>query len=172
MLTEIDYFAIEYLCIFMRDEDRVEIFGLQDHDDPLRMAAEATHMIRNKGRGRVAWWKGRPAALIALVEIRSGVWEVWSWGTEHYRDCAFEMLRWIRREIPDILKHCKAHRLQCHSRVGHDEAHKMIRAMGAYQEGPPLRRFGKDGSDYVCFTWHPGENDGVIFPNYVRPKEA
>lgn len=156
----------------MRARDANEVFAVHEHDDPLRLAYEATHMIRNKGRGTLAWHNGRPAAVGAFVELRPGVWEVMMFGTDAFKAVVFEMMRWVRTEAADILKHCKGQRLQCHARADYDEAHKMIRAMGGVQEGVPLRRFGKDGSDFVCFVWLRGENDAVLDPHYQRPKEA
>jgi hypothetical protein len=168
MLTETDYYAVEYICLHMRKEDREEILGLMPHDSTIQLATEMTHMMRNQGRGRIAWHKGRPAALMAFIELRSGVWEVWMCGTEDFKNVAFELARWCRKEANDILKHCKGHRLQATSRADYHEAHKLIRALGGIPEGPPLRKFGKGGEDYQVFVWFNGENDAVLRPNYVR----
>lgn len=172
MLTDVDYFSIEYIVCNMRESDAIEIFALQDHDSRLRLAAEATYAIRNKGRGKIAWHKGRPAAVAAFVEIRTGVWEVWSFGTDDYTACVFTLMRWLRETARDIIATRQAHRLQCHSRFDHHEAHKLIRAMGAVPEGPPLRAFGKDGSDYQAFVWWPNVNDQILQRHYKRPQET
>ena len=168
MLTDLDYLAVEFICLHMRPQDREEVFGLVGHDDQLRFAMETTGYIRNAGRGRIAWWNGRPAALMAFVELRPGVWEVWSFGTEDFQRVALELMRWCRKEANDILQHCKGHRLQCYSRADYADAHKLIGAMGGTSEGPPLRRFGKDGSDYQTFVWLNGENDAVLRPHYRK----
>lgn len=63
MLTDIDYTALEYICLNMRDCDRREIYALRPHDNPLLLASEAHALIRNTGRGRIGWAKGRLAAL-------------------------------------------------------------------------------------------------------------
>lgn len=171
MLADLDYFAVEFLCLNMRPQDRDEVLGLMDHDNPLRLAAEVTHQIRNNGRGKIAWHKGRPAALMAFVEIRSGVWEVFMFGTEDFKAVAFELARWCRKEANDILQHCKGHRLQATSRADYDEAHKLIRALGGKPESL-LSRYGKDGKDYQVFVWLNGENDAVLKPHYVQEKET
>lgn len=168
MLADLDYFSVEYICLHMRERDREEVFGLVPHDDPLRMAMDATGYIRNGGRGKIAWHKGRPAALMAFVELRPGVWEVWAFGTDDFEAVALELMRWCRKEANDILKHSKGHRLQCYSRSDYERAHKMIKAMGGEAEGPPLRRFGKDGSDYQTFVWFNGENDAILRPHYRK----
>lgn len=171
MLRELDYYAVEYVSLNMRDNDWLEISALLPHDNPLQFAHEAVSAIRNDGRGIVAWHDAKPAVVGAFTQIRPGVWSVWMFGTDDFKAVAFELMRWVRTEAADILKHAKGHRLQCESRVGYDEAHKMIKAMGGIQEGPPLRRFGKDEADYIRFVWFNGENDAVIKPHYERPRQ-
>lgn len=167
MLSDINLYDLEYICLHMREQDRIEVLGLQSHDSPLRLAYEATHYIRNNGRAQIAWYKGRPAALFAFVETRSGVWEVWMFGTDDFRNVALDLMRWCRKTANDILSNAKGHRLQAMSRAGYDEAHKLIRAMGGVEECTH-RRFGKDGSDYVCFAWLNGVNDAVLRPHYKK----
>lgn len=167
MLTDVTYLDLEYIVLRMRDEDWIEIIGIQDHDSPIRLAYEMHYFIRNHGRGRIAWHNGKPAACAFFAERWGGMWEVGMFGTKAFRDAAVPLLRWVRTEANEILSVCKGHRLQCDSRVGHDEAHKMIRAMGGEEEAV-LRRYGKDGADYVRFVWLNGENDAVLKPGYVR----
>lgn len=168
MLTDIDHVSIEYIAINMREGDWTEISALLPHDSRIRFAWEAYHHILNNGRGQVSWHDGRPAALAAFVEMRPGVWEVYMCGTGDFTAALVPLLRWFRREANDILGVCKGHRLQCDSRCGYDEAHKMIMAMGGKAEGEPMRRYGKDGSDFQRFVWLNGENDAVLKPHYTR----
>jgi hypothetical protein len=172
LLSDLDYHAVEFLCLNLRPQDRDEILGLMDHDNPLMLAAQMTHQVRNSGRGRIAWHKGKPAALMAFVELRPGVWEVWMCGTEDFKSVAFDLARWCRKEANDILTVCKGHRLQATSRADYEEAHKLIRALGGKAEGAPLRKFGKGGEDYQMFVWINGENDAILRPHYVPTKET
>ena len=169
MLTDIDYTALEFVIMNMRDCDKEEIYALRDHDNPLQLAMEAHAAIRNKGRGRISWVNGRPAAAAAFTEEWPGVWYVWMFGTEDFKAAAIPLLRWVRHEANDILSVCAGHRLHCDSMVGHDEAHKMITAMGGLPEGPPMRRLGKNKEDFQRFVWLRGENEAVLKPHYVRP---
>ena len=171
MLTDLDYISLEFICLNMRDIDKREIYALRNHDNPLQLAMEAHAYIRNQGRGRISWVGGKPGAMAAFTEDWPGVWSVWMFGTDDFRAAAIPLLRWVRSEANDILSVCAGHRLQCDSQAGHDEAHKMIMAMGALPEFT-MRRYGKDGSDFVRFVWLNGENDAVLRPHYQRPKEA
>lgn len=168
MLTDPDLMSIEFLALNMRERDRAEVFGMLTHDNPCQFAWEAYHIVLNQGRGKVAWFNGKPAAFAAFTEQWPGVWSVWMLGTDDFKKAALPLLRWFRHEANDILTVCKGHRLQCDSRADYEEAHKMIVGMGGIQEGPPMRRYGKDGSDYVRFVWLNGENDAVLKPGFTR----
>lgn len=169
-LRDVNLYDIEFICLNMREQDKAEIFGLLQHDNAMRLAYEVTHYARNSGRGKVAWYDGKPAALFAFVEIRTGVWEIWMFGTDAFKSVALDLMRWCRKEANEILTHSKGHRLQAMSRAGYDEAHKLIRAMGGVEECRH-KRYGKDGADYICFTWLNGENDAILKPHYVQQKE-
>lgn len=151
----------------MRACDREEIYALRNYDNPLQLAMDAHAAIRNLGRGRISWVKGKPAAVGAFTEEWSGVWYVWMFGTDDFKAAAIPLLRWVRQEANDILTVCKGHRLHCDSMVGHDEAHKMIKAMGGLPEFT-MRKLGKNGEDFTRFVWLRGENEQVLHPGYVR----
>jgi len=138
-LQDPTYGAVEYICLRMRKQDREEILGLMDHDSPLQLAMEMMTVIKSKGRGVVAYHNGKPTGLMAFVEMRSGVWEVWMCGTEDFNAVVFALARWCRKEANNILTICKGHRLQATSRADYSEAHKLIRGLGGKAEGAPLR---------------------------------
>lgn len=166
-LTDVSYNDLEYVCLQMRACDREEIYALRNYDNPLQLAMDAHAAIRNLGRGRISWVKGKPAAVGAFTEEWSGVWYVWMFGTDDFKAAAIPLLRWVRQEANDILTVCKGHRLHCDSMVGHDEAHKMIKAMGGLPEFT-MRKLGKNGEDFTRFVWLRGENEEVLHPGYVR----
>lgn len=167
MLTDPTLIDIEFICLNMREKDSEEILALRPHDNPVRLAWEAYHHVLNSGRGKVAWVNGRPAAFAAFTEDWPGTWSVWMCGTDDFKAAAIPLLKWFRTEANEILTVCKGHRLQCDSRADYEEAHKMIRAFGGVEEST-LRRYGKDGSDYIRFVWFNGENDAVLKPHYTR----
>lgn len=168
MLTDITFSAIEYICLNMRDSDREEIFAIRPHDCPLRWAHEAHAAIKNLGRGRIGWHKGRPAGVFAFTEPWPGAWEIWMFGTDDYRNVAIELVRYARKEANDILTVCNGRRLHADVREGHPDAHKLIKAMGALPEGPPMQAYGKDGSAYQRYVWLNGVNDSVLKPHFKR----
>jgi hypothetical protein len=168
ILTEITLPAVESICYRLRERDRIEAFNLLPYDNEYRLAWESYATMLNAGRARVAWWDGRPAALMAFTERRPGVWDAWMIGTDDFRNCAVDLVRWGRKEARDILATSLGHRLQAESRADHDEGHRLLKALGARQEGPPMKAYGKDGSDYLRFVWLKGQDDAVLEPGFVR----
>jgi hypothetical protein len=163
MLTEITLHSLTYLCLNMREVDRVEIMGMMEHDNPVQLAHEAHWLFGNKGRARIAWYRGRPAAIIGLTEDRKGVWHISMFGTDDFKAVAFECMRWARKTITELLQPpFNGRRLQCDSHIDHHEAHKFLRALGATAEGPPMRHYGKDGSAYQRYVWIAGENYELV----------
>lgn len=168
MLTDYTEAALEFVVLNMRERDEIEIYNTRPHNSPLQLVKEVAMMTT--GHRRTLAWSDRtkrPAGFAAFTENWPGVWDIWMFGTDDFKDCAVELIRWFRREAVDILTHCKGHRLQCDSREDHDDAHKMLKAFGAVEE-VRLRRYGKDGSDYIRFVWFRDENDAVLKPHFTR----
>lgn len=168
MLTEPDLLSIEYICLNLRKSDKTEIFSVRPHDSPLQLAWESAQAVRNMGRGRVGWHSGKPAAFIAFTENWPGHWDIWMFGTDAFKGCAIELVRWARKEANDILTICEGRRLQCDCRIGHEDAHKLIRAMGGVAEGEPMQDYGKDGSAYQRYVWLRKRDSAVLKPHYTR----
>jgi hypothetical protein len=167
-LRPLDLPSMEYLCLNLREVDWDEARMLVSHDNRWMLAWNSYHFILNNGRAQVAWHNGRPAGMCAFTENWTGVWQVWSFGTDDYPKVAIELARWFRREAREILSVCKGIRLQCDSRIGHPDAHRYIRAFGGQPEGPPMASYGKDGSAYQRYVWLPGVNDAVLKPHFGR----
>lgn len=168
MITDLTYLHMEYICLHMREKDAEEILALRSHDSRVLLGWELFHHIDRCGRGAIAWHNGKPAAFAALCEHWGGVWEAFMAGTDDFKAVAMPLARWFRNTANDIIEHHKGHRLQCESRVGYDEAQAYIKALGGVEEGPPMRKYGKDGSDYQRFVWIKGENDQALRPHMRR----
>lgn len=155
----------------MRESDRAEILAMRPHDSPIMLAWEAYHMIRNGGRGRVAWHNQRPVAFAAFTEAWPGHWNAWMAGTDEFKAVVVPLMRWFRSEAREILSVCKGLRLEADSIATHSDAHRMMLALGAKEESR-MPRYGKGGEDFIKFVWLNGENDGVLSRHYVRADAA
>tara|TARA_R110000772_G_scaffold235432_1_gene347072 strand:- start:216 stop:731 length:516 start_codon:yes stop_codon:yes gene_type:complete len=161
MLTSLTFGEVYHVVCNMREKDAVEIYNLRPHDNELQLAYEAHHLIANSGRGVCSWHRGKPAAVAAFTESWPGCWEVWMFGTEDFAQAVWPLLKWVRTEAKSLIDDCGANRLQCDSRADYLESHKLIQGLGGTQEAY-LRRYGKDGSDYIRFSWINGECDAVL----------
>jgi hypothetical protein len=164
MLTDIALPSIEFIALNLRAQDREEIFALLDHDSPLMLAWQAFGLMRNKGRARIAWHQGKPAAWIGIVEERPGVWQITMAGTDDLPKVAFACMRWARETIAEFTQPpLNGWRLYCDARCGpaHEEQHRFLRALGAREEGAP-RMLGKDRGMYQTYVWLYGENGAVV----------
>jgi hypothetical protein len=152
VMSPIDLHALTAICLSLRDRDAKEIFGLRPHDCPLRLAGEAYTVLTHMGRGKIAWHKGQPVAVLGFYERWPGCWEAVSFGTDRYADVGIDLMRYGRQLARDILGEIGANRLQADSRIDNVQAHAFIKALGGNPEGT-MKHYGKDGTDYVRFVW-------------------
>lgn len=155
---------MEMICRELRAADRAEIYNLRSHDSWVILAREAYVAMAHMGRGAVVWLDGLPQACIGFAEIRPGVYDAISFGTDRYRECGVALMRMGRRLARDLLTATElgAHRLQADARADNTEAHKFIRILGGKLEGPPMRAYGRDGSDYQRFVWLRADGDAKL----------
>lgn len=169
MIRPISFEAVRHLARHMREADRLEVFNTLDHDDPDRLAREIC-LVTAFGRTGVSFIDGMPVGLIGVSPIRSGVWSAWSFGTDDWHRGAFDLTRFAFRHLMPWLLARGAHRLQCESRFDHVEAHRWLERCGAQREGI-LRGFGRDGSDYIQYSWT-RENAHVCFRKDAAAQEV
>lgn len=153
-LTPVTLGALEQICHRLRATDADEILNLRPHDSWALLALEAHYCLTVRGRGVIAWVHGMPAAVIGFGELRPGVWDAVSFGTDAYKDAGVVLMRAGRRMARDILSDpvLGARRLQADAKASNTRAHQFIRALGGVPEGI-MRSYGKDGSDYQRFVW-------------------
>ena len=151
-MSPIDLHALTAICLNIRAEDHREIYGLRSHECPFRLAGEAYTALHHHGRGKIAWHRGQPTAVIGFYERWPNCWEAVSFGTTNYKSCGIDLMRCGREMARDILTDLGANRLQADSRADNIQAHAFIRALGGKPEAT-LQRYGKDGSDYIRFVW-------------------
>jgi RimJ/RimL family protein N-acetyltransferase len=153
--------AVIYLCCNMRPIDAAEIFNNRNHESPDRLADEVI-VAAAFGKAGIAEIKGRPVGIVGVTPIWSGVWSIWSFGTAEWPKGVLSMTRFGVRVLRPYILERGAHRLQCESRIDHHDAHRWLKACGARVEGT-LRRYGRDGTDYLQFAWTKDDAD-VLWP--------
>ena len=143
--------ALEYICLNMRAADQAEVYGMRGHDDPFILAREVL-ITATYGKAAIASHQGRPAGVLGVSPMWPGVWSAWAFGTDDWPRCAVELTRYARNVLKPFILACGAHRMQCHSRFDHLDAHRWLKTLGAKHEAT-LGGFGRDGAAYHLFAW-------------------
>jgi hypothetical protein len=141
--------AVHHVAANMREWDRKEIFALRWDDDPRSVAND---VLRVPGFSWVAFSGDVPAAVIGAAPAWPGVWSVFAFGTDDFSRVALALTKHVRRFMVPALKNQGAHRAQCHSIEGHEDAHRWLKLLGAHTE-PMIRGFGRGRENFIPFVW-------------------
>lgn len=99
----------------------------------------------------VAKWRGQPVAAVGVQPLTVSVLSAWAFGTRALwraapaltgfllGECA---LRWIEAGVT---------RVEARALADHHAAHRWMIGMGA--EAVPCPRYGRNGEDFVMFSW-------------------
>lgn len=140
--------AVHEIAANMREWDRREIFATRFDEEPHALAAEALRT------GPMAWVSGMedPIAAFGCQPLWPGVFMMWLFATDDFRQIRFSMTKLVRRYIVPMLFDAGAHRLQAYSMEGHDEAHGWLELIGARREATMIG-FGRDGQNFHIYVW-------------------
>lgn len=141
-----------YVAQRMRAADAREIWATRWNEDPHELARDAVACAP------VAWTacKGHvPVACIGAGPLHPGVWRVWMYATDDFPSVGMKVTKFARRVMIPALLHAGAHRAECLSIDGHDQAHRWLEALGAAREAT-LGGYGRDGEDFHLYAWRRG----------------
>lgn len=148
-LVDINFPDVCYITERMREWDRREIFALLWNDDPKAFADAVCKL------GSFAWVAGdtEPIAVVGARAVWPGVWMPFMFATEAFPRISIGLTRFVRNNMIPALRETGAHRAHCYSLVGHDQAHRWLRLLGAQPEGAPVKGFGRNKEDFQVFVW-------------------
>ena len=136
----------------MRESDRREIFALMwERDGAEQIADHAFYLSRYRW---VAYYNDKPAAVLGVMEMWPGVWQVWMFGTDDFKKVGARLVAYCRPRILQAMSDLGAHRLEAKSMADHEEAHWFLRRVGGKREGM-LQRYGKGGEDFYVYVKFP-----------------
>lgn len=155
IVSHVTHDTVLHVAMNMRDADKREIYALRWEDNPFLVTND---VMAARNFSWVAWLDGRPCAVFGGAPLHPGVWSMFMFATDDFRRLALGLTRMARRQIvPRLFGEIGAHRLQCHSHVEHEDAHRWLASLGCERESI-LKGFGRDGSDYIMFTLSKVEN--------------
>lgn len=137
-----------YVAQRMREWDRREIYATQWTDDPVDLTATVMAC------GTFSWVCGldRPIAALGALPIWPGVWSVWMFGTDEVPRIGLSLTRFARRSMMAALLESGAHRAECRSIEGHEDAQKWLESLGARREATH-RMAGRNGETFHTYAW-------------------
>lgn len=142
---------IVYVVQNMRAADREEIFATR-HGDCLDTLA--SDVFQHWGSvGWVAWHDHLPVAAFGATSLWPGSWMAWLFATDNFGQVGFEVTRHIRRVMIPSLVDRGASRCEARSIISHTEAHRWLRSSLGATEEARLRRYGRNGEDFLVFRW-------------------
>lgn len=137
-----------YIVSNLREWDRREIFATRWNDDVFDLARDSLNA------GDLSWVAGKenPIAAMGAFQMWPGVWQAWMYATPEFPQIGLSLTRFSVREIlPRILER-GAHRMECRSIEGHDDAHDWLERLGAFRESE-TGNFGRNGETFFTYAW-------------------
>lgn len=147
-----------YVCHHLREWDRKELFAGRFDDDVDQLAIDVW-----QNRGPFCWVAGtdRAIAVVGAREIVPGGWSALMFATNDLPLIGKQLTRFVIRDmIPTIARHGMRWG-ECRSIVGHKDAHEWLRVLGAKPDPAPLKGYGKNGEDFIRFSWEASDVHGT-----------
>lgn len=147
--TSLSLEPLAHICANLREWDRREIFATCWTDDPAELAERT---MRTGEFSWLFWLNGNPVAAIGAAPLWPGMWSMWAFGTDDFRQVALSLTKHCKRFIIPALFNAGLRRAEAHSMAGHEEAHSWMLSLGAIAERR-IPDFGKNGEEFIVFSW-------------------
>lgn len=142
-----------YVAERMRAEDRREIEATRGSLLMAeRVAMDCWLSLTQRGIGYVVYWANIPVVVIGAIPIHTGVWSVYMFATDLISKVGLGLTRWAKHTLHPEIVSVGAHRIECNSIAGHDQAHAWMKTFGAKNEGA-LPKFGTGQETFYRFAW-------------------
>ena len=145
----LDAMSVRYVVKHMRDYDRAEIFATRWDDNEDSLVADTL------AAGPMSWVLGRerPIACWGAQELWPGMWTVWMFATDEFKQVASALTKFVLcQEIPQLVDR-GIQRAECKSMAGHDVAHRWLERLGAVREATH-ENYGRGRETFYTYAWN------------------
>ena len=164
MLIPLDFANLSYVAQHMRADDRREIFATQWQDSESLLVGPLYH---GSHVAKIALADDQtPIAALGAVEMWPGVWSVWMFATDRWREVANKVSKYLRQQFIPLLLEQQAHRAECMAIADRPVVHRWLQYLGARPEAF-LRHYGKNREDFILFSW---ERENMCKGPFKTPK--
>jgi len=137
-----------YVLDRARKADREELLALQFGDNWAELIG---NVIQTPGL-RFCFGNGFPVVCLGGSEVHPGVWQAWSFATDEFGSIALPVTRFAKDVMLPAFVRLGMHRGQAIAGADNVGAKKWLKLLGAEEEAT-LKRYGRDGQDFVMFRW-------------------
>lgn len=146
------------VALKMREKDYEEISSLRWEDNRQSLAESLSNAF-SEYQNVYSIGKGEECiAIFCYVPLRKGVWSLGMFATDNFQKVGKFLTKRIIRDIIPALLRANAHRVEVQSISGYEEVHNWIKFFG-FKEEAKMQSFGKNGEDFVQFSWVKGQDD-------------
>lgn len=145
-----------YVATNVRQKDYEEIMALlrcETHQDFVEYCIDR---YADVGCAYCHLYNDEPVCISSWAQVRPNVWSCGMFATDKFKLVGKSLTKFIFNGILPGLMNAGCHRVECQSIVGYDEVHKWLEYIGFINEGV-LRKYGKNGEDFVQFGWTPDD---------------
>lgn len=132
----------------MRLWDRAEIFATRWDNSPENLARDA---MASYEFGWIAYHKDHPVCAIGGIPTHPGVWSVWMFATPEFDKIKVSLTKFAVRQLKPVLMDV-AHRVECRSMEGHQDAQKWLEFLGMSQEAV-IPKYGRNGETFFLYSF-------------------
>lgn len=136
----------------MRDSDFREFSAVSWAKTRQQLTDIMVEIYGNHPGGMCAYAAGNPVAVGAMIEGRPNVMTLMFFATDTLADIALPLTRFIRSTVFPRYRDEGAHRIECISIDGYEEAHRWIEILGLKREAE-FPAYGKNGETFHQFSW-------------------
>lgn len=147
MIVKATWPDILEVCLNLREDDLREVMLTRWTDSPYDLAAD---FARCPGGKFAVIHNDKAVCVFGVTAALPGVGQGWLVGTDDIGKCGVEVARAAKKTIATLFN-TGVHRVQAYSADFHTQAHQWLELVGFKRESV-MRSFGKDGSDFYCYT--------------------
>jgi len=144
--------AVRYVAGRMRAKDVEEFIALSFAADAAALADDLVKRYATHSDGVCFFDANEPVGVGAMVEARPNVRTLMFFATDSFPNIALPIARFTKRILFPKYREAGAHRIECISIDGYEEAHRWIDLVGMSHEGA-MRGYGRNGETFHHFAW-------------------
>ncbi|MDJ0513024.1 MAG: hypothetical protein QNJ62_06240 [Methyloceanibacter sp.] len=149
-----------FIAAHMRPEDKEEIYCQFEDGTPSTHIAVFCQQMSGEYQW-CAWLDGSPVGAFGMSHFTASSMMAWAFGTKKFKRVVPAISRFVITDVTPKVIRSSLTRIEIRALATHDIAHKWLSALGARKDCD-LHSFGKNGEDFVLYSWSRKEVKDVL----------